>query len=313
MKRFLIVIATVMVLVTGACRLPFSKATSDESSGDARYPGVAAEALGQHRSQFHLEFDGAQDWSYQLLTSRAGPAVGHELQIDGVPLSVSPGDVRLIIDSERVQMSGEATEGDCWLFPEKSELQRSFLSPDSVFDPSELNLEQQAEQESVSGRKAVRYGVSEGFSERWHDIQGTLWLDEETGALLRFEFSARGQDPFFESGSGRLEGDYGVLDFGDQDLQPIEGCELPYPVPEDASDLVLLEDYLSFETNSTRSDMIQFYAFWLEDEGWELVEGPLEGQFGTTMSFRQGDRMKEVSAREMEEGTQVEIFSEAAE
>lgn len=314
MGRILLPVGIISVIVAVSCRLALPGGFGDgrQSGTDQRYPGISAASLGPHRSQFRLDFEDGDPWSYRLETARAGTQIGHLLDLEGVPLSVSPGDVRLIIEAGQVRMSGEATQGACWLFPEKSELQRSFLTPDSLFEPQELELELEDDDDQVAGRRAARYAIREGFSERWQDIEGTVWLDGSTGAILRFDFSVRGQDPFFASGSGRIEGQYRVLEFGTPELEPIEGCELPYPVPEDASELVLLEDYMAFETGSSRPEMIQFYARWLEEEGWELSSGPQEGQFGTTMAFRQGDRLKEVSAREVEGGTKVEIFSEAA-
>lgn len=302
------------VLLALACRL-----SGPGRSDDGKQPGiqerdlgVSAAEIGPHRSQFILEFDGEQDWIYRLDTAYGSSAVGRELDIEGVPLSVSPGDVRLIIENGQVEMTGEATGGECWVFPEKNELRRSFLAPDSVFQPEDLELELEDEDDRVAGRTAARYAVGEGFGNRWQDLEGTLWVDAESGAVLEFRFTARGQDPFFNFGAGQLDGDFRVVEFGVQELAPIDGCELPYPVPEDAREVVLLEEYMAFRTDSSRSEMITFYAGWLEDEGWSLVEGPDEGEFGTAMTFQQGDRLKQVSAREVEGGTQVEIFSEAA-
>lgn len=314
MKRIVLPLGIVSVIAVVACRLALPGGIGDDRrpETDQRYPGMSTGLMGAHRSQFGLDFENDESWSYRLETVRADARIGHQLEIDGVPLSVSPGDVRLIIEGGQVRMAGEATQGACWLFPEEGELQRSFLSPDSVFEPGELSLTLKEPEDRAAGRQAARYAVSEGFSERWSEVEGTLWVDHDTGAVLRFQFSAQGQDPFFEFGAGRIEGEYRILEVGDQELEPIDGCELPYPVPEDARELVLLEDYMAYKTDSSRPEMITFYASWLEDEGWELIEGPLEGQFGTTMTLRQGDRLKEVSVRELEGGTQVEIFSEPA-
>lgn len=314
MKRIVLPIGIVSVIAVMACRLALPGGLGDDRQpeDDQRYPGMSVGSLTAYRSQFRLDFENGESWSYRLETVRAGAGIGQQLEIDGVPLSVSPGDVRLTIEGGQVRMAGEATQGACWLVPEKGELQRSFLSPDSVFEPGELSLTLTEPDDRVAGRQAARYAVSEGFSERWTEVEGTLWLDQDSGAVLRFRFSAQGQDPFFEFGSGRIEGEYRVQEVGDQELEPIDGCALPYPVPEDARELVLLDDYMAFKTDSSRPEMITFYASWLEAEGWELIEGPLEGQFGTTITLRQGDRLKEVSVRELEGGTQVEIFSGSA-
>lgn len=314
MKRILLALGMTAFLSAAACRLSLPGGSGDEDQADTgrRYPGLSAASLGPHRSRFGLQFDGDKAWSYRLETAHGSSAVSHELKIDGVPLSVSPGDVRLIIEDSQVRMSGQATLGACWLFPEKSELQRSFLTPDSVFQPGEITLHLENEDDRVAGRQSARYAVTIGTSDRWQEIEGDLWLDASSGAVLRFQFSARGQDPFFDFGAGRMEGDYSVLELGVQDLEPIDGCEIPYPVPEDAREIVLLEDYLAFETDLSEPELARFYQSRLEAGGWNLIEGPVEGQFGTTMTFSQGDRLAEVSARDGDDGTKLEIFSESA-
>lgn len=296
-----------------ACRImPVSAPAGENRSGQPDYAGVGSSSLPAHQSRFNLTFRGERDWSYALETIFADRSIGRDLDIDGVPMSVSPGDVRLVIVDDQVRMVGEATGGACWIFPSDSDLERSFLTPDSLFRPGSVNLTELEGGGAVAGRESQRYSLQALEGSQWQEVSGDLWLDVETGAVLKMEFSARGQDPFFGSGAGSLEGSYQVTGFGGQEPDSIAGCDLPYPLPPNAAELVYVEDYLAFATPQSRQAVVQFYQRGLEEQGWTIMSEPQIGEFGATMTFQREGVLVEISVRDSGDRTEVEILTEPA-
>lgn len=300
----------ILVLLTG-CRglLP----GSEDATLDAPlvFEGTDEAALGPHAAVFDLSFDSDDSWVYSVRTRTSETAVERSLHIEGVSDARNPGDVRMVAEGGVSRMSGPGTDNECLRFPETMDVNLSFLGPDDVLLPSAFREPLVAiAQEDIAGRASTHYAMLQDELDGWQDVQVGLWIDNETGAVLRYDLAATGWDPFFGAGYGRIEGRYQVESLGPQSIEPIEGCQVDYPLPDQVEGLVKLPGVVAFETPMSVDDVAAFYRSALESAGWRRQGEEERSSGAVVLSYRREAESLDVTIRETARGTRVELLTD---
>ena len=243
----------------------------DLSSGPANLNklDMSLAKLGPFYSMFLLSFDGSQDWAYQVDVRYDGVAIEYVLEITGIDETHNPGNVRLVNENSTNQMIGPGTDNACVQFPDEMDTGVLFLSPVDIINPDIL-IQNWVMDENQSGleRKAASYSTSQDYYFGWEDIEAELVVDSETGAILSYSFSAIGNDPLYGFGGGEIRGEFKVMELGPQNIQPVSGCKIPIPIPEDAHNIIILPGLYSFNTALGPVKIDQFYDRELLTTGW---------------------------------------------
>lgn len=275
-----------------------------------QYDGMHRDALGPHRARFELRFVGQDDWTYFLEHRLSSEALEHRLQIEGVSDARDPGDVRMVTRAGETRLRGPGTSNQCLRFPADMDVNITVLTPDDVMPPAQFRepLVHLAD-EQVAGRQSVHYALVQAELDGWEEVRLGLWLEPGSGALLRYELSASGFDPYFGAGFGQLEGRFEVLEFGPQLIEPIEGCEIDLPLPSELDGLVRLENVVAFQTNLSLDDTVAFFRRQLEQAGWQPLTEEQRSSGAIVLNYRQGAEQLELTIRSGADATRVEIVS----
>ena len=225
--------------------------------------------LGPFHAIFMLSFDGNQDWVYKVETRYDGELIEYNLHIEGVEPTKNPGDLRLVNTNGINQMKGPGTDDFCMQFPDEMNTGVLFLSPVDVINPDALIQDWNIQENQLyMGRQTTKYITSQDYYYGWEDIEVTFNIDAESGAMLNYIFDSSGSDPLYEYGGGEIHGEFTVLEIGPQEITPVEGCQIPFQVPEDAHKLIILPGAFSYETSLGPVKTDKFYTQVLGNQGW---------------------------------------------
>jgi hypothetical protein len=249
-------------------------------------------------------------WVYRLDTRTDNGVVEYALHLDGVGDAANPGDVRVVIEDERVRMRGPATDHECVQFPADLDLGLAFLSPDDIADPERLARSMEpVSAETIAGSKTMHYAVRSASVDGWRDMELDVWLDVYSGAVLRHDLRANGRDTFFGAGEGALSGQFLVQEIGPQAIQPIEGCEIDLPLPGDAARIAKLPGGLIvFDSLASPSELAEFYQDELPEDGWELLAGPQASDGTIILSYSRIDQTLDIMLEPSEDGAHAELL-----
>ena len=307
MRRF-IVMLTIPFLAGCIFQSPRDLVTP-AAKGELSYNGLQLEGFGTYRARFTMSFEGDSDWWYQVNISSDGDLKEFELSIEGVPESKDPGDVRVIEAKGVYTLQGEATEGDCWRFPAGADRQPEPLTPDAIIRPDAIRTElKDAGTDRVLGRSADRLKSDGGLEPEFSRSEISIWIDRATGSVLRYQFQLEGPDPLFDGGEGRLTGDFEVVDLRRVKIDPIEGCESEFPLPDDASELYLLPDFVGYRTQLSPEEMVDFLVGSIEKIGWQLASDTDAIPGTATLSFYRGKTALEIFVQSEGTWTRVEFY-----
>ncbi len=177
------------------------------------------------------------------------------------------------------------------------------------FDPAEVNAFLDPDQiESVAGVDTIRYTVAAQALGPWHDAQVELWRDESTGAVLRHELHAAGQDAYFGAGEGTVTSHFLVNQIGPQAIEPIPGCEIDLPLPADSTRLVKLPGLIGFDSASPAEQISAFYQAALPESGWTPAEEPQASEGVILLSYLREQQTLEINIEPREAGAHVEML-----
>lgn len=305
MRRVTILIAIVAALLSGC-------SSQSAETGDL-YAGMNLESLPGYRAVFDLTFEGERLWSYHLETQASGEAYAYELALEGLSQLQDPGDVRLVHDGDTNIMRGEGTDDECVQFPDTADIGMLFLTPDEIFDPNMLDAPLvEFEQDEIAGQEAVHYTLQQSDLLTWQNIRLDLWISIEDGATLRYDLTADGPDPLFSGGEGHLVGQFMVVEIGDQTLDPIPGCRIDFPLPDDNNELIRLPDLLAFESGMSPENLAVWYQDALEESGWEPFDENQAGAGSIQLSYQRGTDQVQIRITAFEDGSEVEILFQEA-
>ncbi len=309
-----LVFPVLIAALTLACSLLPTAAPGSDETGDLPevYSGLGLEALHGYETSFEMRFDGTYTWRYRLETRSDGQVMEYGLHLEGLSESLNPGDIRAVVDPDRISMRGPGTGDECFFFPADLDPDQAFLSPDDLIDPTDF-----AEplvligSESISGRDATHFAYVQSRLGDWQDVEVDIWLDAITGAVLRYDLSGQGHDPLFDAGDGTLSGQFVVEDVGSQVIEPIAGCEIDLPLPLGATRLTKLPGLLAFEAESSSDEIVAFYEAELPDDGWEALAEPQFGEDATLLSYGRGNETLNINVEIDGDDVLVELWISA--
>ncbi|MGA9533473.1 MAG: hypothetical protein WBR18_12215 [Anaerolineales bacterium] len=303
------VLAMVMLALLTSCRGLAPKSDAPTLSEPFTFNGMDESALGPHAANFDLSFDSDDPWAYSVRTRVSEDALERALHIDGVSDARNPGDVRMVTESGISRMRGPGTEDECLRFPDTMNVNLSFLNPDDVLLPGAFREPLVAiDQEPIAGRSATHFAMLQDELDGWQEVQVGLWIDNESGAVLRYDLAASGWDPFFGGGFGRMEGSYQVESLGSQTIEPIAGCQVGYPLPDQVEGLVKLPGVVAFETPMTVDDTVAFYRDALVAAGWNRDQEEARSSGAVVLSYRREGESINVTIRDTGNRTKVELL-----
>ncbi len=278
-------------------------------TSDSAYRGLQLDALGAFSAVFDLQFEGETSWQYQVITRSDGQALEYQLHIEGVSEVVNPGDIRMVSAGGVSRMIGPGTDEACVQFPTDLDLGVSFLSPDLLFDPQEISPSLAPSGiEKVAGQNAQILEASGVRLVAWQDLEVSISVSVSTGAALRYDFRAKGQDPLFDAGEGLLTGQFLVTEIGPQTIDPVSGCEIDLPLPDDAENLIILLGIISFDSPSDARTVALFYTEALRQTDWKRTGPPQVHNEDVLLSYADGVRTLEINIETTAEGVHVDLF-----
>jgi hypothetical protein len=307
MRRFMTFLS--MLFLAGCVFQSPRDLVTPAAATDSMYRGLQLEAFGAYHARFTMSFEGESEWWYQVNLASDGESKEYSLSLEGLPPSADPGDVRVIETNGVYTLRGEATEGSCWRFPASEHFQSEPLTPDDIIKPGWISPELTDKGlEKNLGRSTNLYTFDDRLGSEFSRAEISIWIDRVTGGVLRYSFQLKGTDPLFNFGAGTLSGDFTVLDLEADPIEPIEGCESELPLPEDASELSLLSDFVGYRTGLSPEDLTNFLVPSLRQLGWQQA-GDTDAIPGTaTLTFVQDAQTLEVFIEADSEWTQVRIF-----
>ncbi len=329
MRRLLCLIVLLVISIT-ACQVNTEGSSSNSSDTNAsksykldldKAPANLGELkmnlnqLGPFHSRFTLEFEGQTAWVYQVDTRSDGTNIEYQLVVNGVEENLDLGDVRLVNTSGQNYMSGPATDEQCFQFPDSFKTEPLFLGPTEFIHLSDLStLLEETGTESILGHDAVHYTASPGSYLGWKDVSVSFWLDTTTDAVLKYDFTAYGNDPLYLKGDGKVHGLFEMLEIGPQEIGVIPNCAIDFPMPDDAEGLIRFPGLLSFTTTLRPAKLNKFFAKALELEGW-TQEKPQTNPQTQDKVFEYSSQnssivihMVPLNLKDFSEGYQVEIY-----
>jgi hypothetical protein len=308
MRRAIILLLVLTAICSGCSKPPVSPTPSAERT--QVYAGLGLENLEAYHARFEVRFEGDFEWLYLVETRTDGRALEHSLHLEGVGAARNPGDVRLVVEGGNARMRGPGTDDECLQFPASLDLGLQFLTPNDLIRPAELGrLPEAAGSEAIAGVKTTRYSLSRTDLDGWCDLEVGLWLDEGSGAVLRYDLRAAGSDPLFDAGDGVISGQFVVEDVGPQTIEPVAGCEIDLPLPPDATDLIKLPGGLIvFESTVDAVEISAFYQAEMTEAGWDPLEESQVGVDAFVLTYgRNGDTVQ-INIETRDGGAHVELL-----
>lgn len=247
----------------------------DPDSGSLSEFDLRLSDLGSFAATFTLEFGGDTNWIYTLVTRYDGDLVEYDMQITGIVGAENPGDIRLVNDNGINKMIGDGTDNQCMQFPDSFGLNDMFLSPSDVVNPVEFdNSPKDQGAKDILGLSTTEFQADQDDLDDWDEVEITYWVAEDSGAVVRFEIAGEGRDPVFKAGEGTITGTFEVTELDAQEIQPVEGCDIILPTPDDASDFLVLPGLFAFQTDLSRLDLNEYLHAALQAEGWQRLTLP---------------------------------------
>lgn len=268
-----------------------------------------SQTLDAYHATFEIRFEGTYTWIYHLESRTDGGATAYDLHIEGVEAPQNPGDVRVVLEGDVVRMRGPATDDTCVQFPSDLDLGRSFLSPDDLIPPQEVEAAlRPVGIETIIGREATHYTLRQPSLADWQNVEIDIWKDTTSGTTLRYDLRAAGPDPLFDAGEGALSFQFAVSDIGPQTIEPIAGCEIDLPLPPGATRLVKMPGLVAFESTATSDEIVAFYQIALAEAGWEPLAEPETGVDAILLSYRRDGETMDINIEIRAAGVYVELL-----
>lgn len=314
-------LAVLLPLVLAACSSNggANSSSPNGASGSPGQPGGPAafqrDAFNRYSAEFRVQFQGSSSWLYQLKTRRSPEQREFNLHQDGLDPAKNPGDIRMLTDGQQTWMLGPGTENQCLQFPNNQGMDPTYIQPEDLLDLAALGgaLKKVGEEPSSAIPEAgavtlVHYraeGVSAGG---WQKATVEYWADKASGMLYRYNFQAEGADPFFETGSGRISASYQVAALGDQPFEPVAGCEINVPLPENARAYVRLPGLASFDSPDGVETLQQYYQTVMVQQNWTESQPPAQQNGATVLSYTRDGQAVQVVLEPLDNGCRVKLL-----
>lgn len=144
--------------------------------------------------------------------------------------------------------------------------------------------------EEINGIAVKHYNFDEKNVDRQSgkndSAKGDFWIAEEGGYLVKYELIANISSQDF---TGTRSWSYALIPLiGDEAFQLPEPCQpvlADLPALQDAADIIMLPGFQQYLTNSTRTQVVEFYNESLPGSGWQTLPGskPEEMDLGASI------------------------------
>ena len=306
MRKIYIPLSWLLVILIAACSSTTSPTSTQPASGltglpassenqpagptqapEAGLSGLNRDKLSSYSSSFVIQFNGAKPWTYRLKTRKSPTLREISLHIDGITGKDNPGDVRLVTDGVTSWMSGAGTENECVQFPNNLGMDPKWIYPESVVSVEDMTAQlKYVGEEKVAGTASLHYAVSGAAIGKWTNASIDVWQEKISRTLLQFKMQAAGEDPFFGTGTGKMDAQYSVAGLDVATIEPVSGCEISVPLPDTANDFIRLPGMASFESPASIDDMRNFYQAKLPADGWAEKDPPSLADGSTILSYK---------------------------
>jgi len=291
----------------------------EEVEDVATYGGVRLDSLDAYAATFEMAFAPddaeAQGWTYALdiLTSSDPSGLRWSLSMEGVPPEQDLGDATVTRIGDTQYMTGEATgEAGCLIFPASIDLETSFLTPDDLLTPDALaDVLTPAGAETVAGQPGTRYTFEAAALGDFQNVSGDLVIADDGGYVLRYNFAGdTATTPFSTGLEGQVTWQFEITDLSpDETVTAPEGCEIPYPLMADATDLARLPGMVVYLSPSSPEDVQAFYEQALPEAGWGRYDLPATSAGTTVLVYAREGFLLNISITAVEGGTEVQLFT----
>lgn len=299
-------IFTLFLLMLFICACSLSP---DSTQTKSVYTGIDLSSLPNYQTLYQIEFKGDYPWRYSLNTHHNGGLTENNLHIEGINPAENPGDIRLVTDGQTSWMTGPGVDDECYLFPNDFDIGYTFLTPDDTFPPEKLSPLLVLESEGQKGGLPVKvYSANVPEHDGWRNLNIVLWLVEGGNYPNYYDIRAEGNDPLFDAGEGSFSSTFTVGEDPNYLIEPITGCEIPFPLPEGAEQVVRFPGLYSFESGDTPENLAIFYYNYLTTNGWEEDQPLTATDIGFQMSYTRGNRMIAFYFKTIDEGVFVEVL-----
>ncbi len=283
-------------------------------AGDVVYGGMGLEMLPGYAASFTAGFVGqAAAWTYQLdLAADGTGGTLRSLRLEGVDSAIDLGDVTLTLLGNTQYLTGPGVgDAGCLIAPAGVGLGASFPLPDDFIAPEVIGPAlREAGSETVAGLAGTRYTAAGTLGE-FSDVDAEIVIAEESGAVLRYDFSGQVAERRFADGEvGQLTWHFEVTSVAPVGLAVPAECAIAYPIPEDATDLVRLPGLILFESPRGREEVVAYYQDTLAAQGWEVFAQPVTENETTLLSYAQGGEIINISIAATETGSSAQLFVE---
>ena len=308
---------SILILLSFACSFFSGDASGGEISTNERaaalanlpYRGFSADGLGAYTATYEIRFEGSYTWTYILKTRFDGNVTEYSMEYIGVDPSNYSGAVRMVTNGATSRMIGPGTDNECFLFPSDYDTKLSFFNPDDMLGAYLANEGlQEVGTDTIAGLQADHYSAHNDSLGNWQDVQIDIWIIQSGSATMLYEMDASGPDPLFDAGDGKISTNYLVKEISGQNIEPITGCAIPVPLPENATRVVNFPGLVSFDSPSIAQEIVAFYQSALPREGWQEAN-PLEmGEDAVLMSYQRGEEVMQINIEVQGSGVNVEIL-----
>ncbi len=256
-----------------------------------------------YSDQFEIQFNGPTKWFYQIRTKKSSGLQEINLHIEGVDQAHNPGDIRMVTDGVTTWMIGEGTDNECVQYPNNLGLDPTFIYPETFIPFQDLSsIVSYLGEEQKSGKASMHFSGKNFLIGGWKDASVDLWQDKLSKTLNQLTMNASGEDPFFGTGTGMVNAHYVVDATAPTAIEPVAGCEINVPLPENAQTFIRLPGIASFESPSGTDEIIAFYLAILSEQNWAEKEAPAESEKAIMLSYQRDAEEVQIKIERTEAG-----------
>lgn len=243
-------------------------------------PRIGLAGLSSYTATLNIEFDGTSEGQAHRWSSSYVMRHNADLPASVVTIVTSgdlpPRDPTLVAEADGSSYD-VALNGSCRgepIDPDFSAVES--LEPAGLLDA--ILGADEAGQDMVEGIVADHYTFDERAVGLFEvaSTNGEIWMASDGGYVVKYTRTTTGDTAYFGPGTeGTLEWEYSITAIN----QPVDtslptSCRVDAPTPGDATNLLNLPNWLSFDTPASVADLADFYRNQLETLGWTLELAP---------------------------------------
>jgi hypothetical protein len=271
-------------------------------------PGTGLDLLSSYQQTLVVTFEGAKDgqphqWSKTYTFAHAQEPLASVLTITG---DIDTDDPVAVAQSAGALYQSHS-DGSCIgepLDPENPHLTEPVAQLSGLLGAEEAGIE------TANGIESLHYTFDErALAESGRtETDGELWLATEDGPVMKYVRTTTADATYFgENVEGTITWAYDLTGIDQTQVTLPPGCQLDVPPMSDAVNLVVLPEWMGYETQSSAADVTAFYQGQLPGRGWAQSGDPIVGEGVVVSLYTRGDQTLNVLVIAGESATQVDI------